>query len=500
MTNILYDALFKPHQGCSDTFLSMTDGEHISYDDFLSTANQFAAVLQDVGVGIGDRIAVMVEKTPQALAIYAASVKIGAVYLPLNTAYTATEIAYFVNDASPAVLLCDESKYAGIIDLADTAGATVMTLNRDGSGSLVDLAQGQTRQVDIVERSDDDLAAMLYTSGTTGRPKGAMLSHANLLSNSKALVDLWRFSSTDILLHALPIFHTHGLFVAMNVTLLAGSSVIFMSAFNIDTMIEKMPNATVLMGVPTFYTRLLNDQRFNQALTSHMRLFVSGSAPLLTETHELFSKRTGHYILERYGMTETNMNISNPYNGERRPGAVGFPLPGITARICHPDTGVEMAQGDIGGLEIKGPNVFKGYWNMPEKTREEFTDDGFFITGDLATADKDGYFHIVGRSKDLIISGGFNVYPKEVELCLDDVPEILESAVIGIAHKDFGEAVVAVVVLNKRAHISESEVLIQISNKLARYKQPKRIFFVDEIPRNTMGKVQKNKLRETFMN
>jgi malonyl-CoA/methylmalonyl-CoA synthetase len=349
-----------------------------------------------------------------------------------------------------------------------------------------------------VARSADDLAAILYTSGTTGRSKGAMLSHANLLSNAQTLVDVWRFTRDDVLLHALPIFHTHGLFVATNVTLSAGASLIFLPGFSAEAIIANIPQATALMGVPTFYTRLLDEPAFTGDLVRHMRLFVSGSAPLLAETHVLFEQRTGHRILERYGMTETNMNTSNPYDGERRAGTVGFPLPGVDLRIVDAETGKALPQGEIGIIEVKGPNVFSGYWQMPEKTKEEFRGDGFFITGDVGVIDADGYVQIVGRSKDLIISGGYNIYPKELELLLDEEDGVLESAVIGVPHADFGEGVVAVLVPRPGAKLDEAAILDSIKPKIARFKQPKRIVVLDELPRNTMGKVQKNVLRETY--
>ena len=346
-----------------------------------------------------------------------------------------------------------------------------------------------------VERGEDDLAAILYTSGTTGRSKGAMLSHKNLASNSELLRDYWRFTKSDVLIHALPIFHTHGLFVATNVALLAGASVHFLAGFNADQILEAMPRATALMGVPTFYTRLLDDPRLTKERAANMRLFISGSAPLLVDTHEKWEERTGHRILERYGMTETNMSTSNPYDGERRAGTVGFPLPGVEARIRV--DGQEVSQGEIGVLEVRGDNVFQGYWQMPEKTAEELLPDGWFITGDLAKIDEDGYVTIVGRSKDLVITGGFNVYPKEVESLIDDMPGVLESAVIGVPHPDFGEAVVAVVV-PEGGGLEASAISDGLADQVAKFKQPKQVILLSELPRNTMGKVQKKALRETY--
>ena len=385
--------------------------------------------------------------------------------------------------------------------MAETVGARVETLGvwtaPDASaGSLVDRALRAPATFATVARAEGDLAAILYTSGTTGRSKGAMLTHANLLSNAQVLQEAWRFTADDVLLHALPIFHTHGLFVATNTVLTAGASMIFLARFDPDAIFAYLPDATAMMGVPTFYTRLLADERLNRRSTEHMRLFTSGSAPLLAETHKAFEARTGQRILERYGMTETNMNTSNPYEGERRGGTVGFPLAGVDLRIVDATSGERVADGEIGVIEVKGPNVFTGYWQMPEKTKAEFRDDGFFITGDLGLIDADGYVAIVGRGKDLVITGGYNVYPKEVEIALDELQGVVESAVIGIPHADFGEAVVGVVVGD--AGLREADLAGALKDRLARFKQPKRIVFVDELPRNAMGKVQKSVLRERF--
>jgi len=498
MSNLLYDRLFKPHAKSTKTFLILPDGQKISYGEFIELAARFAHVLRDNKVEVGDRVAVQVVKSPQALAIYAACVQSGAVFLPLNTAYTPVEIAYFVEDASAKLVICDATSESALAPICEKAGSQYLTLNSDGSGTLSDAAQSKPGEFETVGRSGDDLAAFLYTSGTTGRSKGAMLTQDNLLSNAESLVDYWQFSDQDILLHALPIFHTHGLFVATNVSLLAGGSMIFLPGLNMDQMFEFMPHATTMMGVPTFYTRLLADERLTWQATQHMRLFISGSAPLLAETHIEFEARTGQRILERYGMTETNMNTSNPYDKERRAGTVGFPLPGVSVRIADPETGKTLSAGEVGVLEVKGRNVFKGYWNMPEKTAEEFRDDGYFITGDIATMDDDGYVSIVGRAKDLIISGGYNIYPKEIELVLDELDGVNESAVIGIAHPDFGEGVVAVLVPKPDAELEEDAIMDAIKDQLARFKQPKKIIVLDELPRNTMGKVQKNVLRQTY--
>jgi malonyl-CoA/methylmalonyl-CoA synthetase len=377
-------------------------------------------------------------------------------------------------------------------------GARVETLRPDGKGSLTEAADKASAEFKTLARGHDDLAAILYTSGTTGRSKGAMLSHDNLASNSLTLVDYWGFTNKDVLIHALPIYHTHGLFVASNVTLFARASMIFLPKFDPEAIIKLMARATVLMGVPTFYTRLLQSPSLTKESTKHMRLFVSGSAPLLADTHREWAARTGHAVLERYGMTETNMNTSNPYDGERVAGAVGHALPGVSVRVTDPETGKELPREAIGMIEVNGPNVFKGYWRMPEKTKSEFRDDGFFITGDLGKIDDKGYVHILGRGKDLVISGGFNVYPKEIESEIDAMPGVIESAVIGVPHADFGEGVTAVVVCNKGAGISEASVLKALDGRLAKFKMPKRVFVVDELPRNAMGKVQKNILRDTY--
>lgn len=498
MANLLYDAFFAPQAGRDRAFLILPDGTEISGDAFLGMVHRVANALVAQGVQPGDRIAVQIEKSPMALAIYGGAVAAGAIFLPLNTAYTAAEIDYFVGNATPRLLLADGKKAAGLDPVAQSHGAALMVVNADGSGSFADLVAGQSDSFTPVARGADDLAAFLYTSGTTGRSKGAMLTHDNLLSNAKVLTAEWRFTDKDVLLHALPIFHTHGLFVATNVSLMAGGAMIFLPGLNMDEMIRLMPRATTMMGVPTFYTRLLDDARFTADLTAHMRLFVSGSAPLLAETHVQFEERTGHRILERYGMTETNMNTSNPYDGDRRAGTVGMPLPGVEVVVTDPTTGEVLPQGEVGMIEVRGPNVFKGYWQMPEKTREELRDSGFFITGDLGQFDADGYLAIVGRQKDLIITGGFNVYPKEVELILDEQPGVLESAVVGVPHPDFGEAVLGVLVAEPGQTPDLEAIDAVLRASLARFKQPKALKIVAALPRNTMGKVQKNELRNQF--
>jgi malonyl-CoA/methylmalonyl-CoA synthetase len=494
----LFSRLFDTIDDPARLAIETTDGQHISYGELISRAGQMANVLASRGVKPGDRVAAQTEKSVPGLVLYLAAVRAGAVYLPLNTAYTLNELEYFIGDAEPSLVVCDPARAEGIGAIAAKVGATVETLGADGKGSLTEAAAKAPAQFETVARADDDLAAILYTSGTTGRSKGAMLTHDNLASNSLTLVDYWRFTNKDVLIHALPIYHTHGLFVASNVTLFARASMIFLPKFDPELIIKLMARATVLMGVPTFYTRLLQSPALTKESTKHMRLFVSGSAPLLADTHREWEARTGHAVLERYGMTETNMNTSNPYDGQRVPGAVGHPLPGVTLRVTDPETGKELPRESIGVIEVKGPNVFKGYWRMPEKTKAEFRDDGFFITGDLGKIDGSGYVHILGRGKDLVISGGFNVYPKEIESEIDAMPGVIESAVIGVPHADFGEGVTAVVVCNRDARVDEASVLKALDGRLAKFKMPKRVIVVDELPRNAMGKVQKNILRDTY--
>ena len=490
----LFDGLDDPDRLAIETI----EGERISYGDLVARAGQMANVLVARGVKPGDRVAAQTEKSVPGLVLYLAVVRAGAVYLPLNTAYTLNELEYFITDAEPSLVVCDPSKAEGIGAIAATVGAKVETLGADGKGSLTDAAAKAQLAFATVERTDDDLAAILYTSGTTGRSKGAMLTHDNLASNSETLINYWRFTDKDVLIHALPIYHTHGLFVASNVTLFARASMIFLPKFDPELIITLMGRATVLMGVPTFYTRLLQSPALTKEATAHMRLFISGSAPLLADTHREWAARTGHAVLERYGMTETNMNTSNPYDGERVPGAVGHALPGVFVRVTDPENGKTLGPEKIGMIEVKGPNVFKGYWRMPEKTKAEFRDDGFFITGDLGKIDTKGYVHILGRGKDLVISGGFNVYPKEIESEIDAMPGVIEAAVIGVPHNDFGEGVTAVVVCDKNARVDEAAVLAALDGRLAKFKMPKRVIFVDELPRNAMGKVQKNILRDIY--
>ncbi|MCI2395182.1 malonyl-CoA synthase [Aliiroseovarius sediminis] len=469
-----------------------------TYGQFWANAERMAAALVALGLRPGYRVAVQAQKAPEMLELYVGTVLAGGVFLPLNTAYTADEIAYFLDDASPHVFVCDPAQVDGLSPVAQQANVTrILTLGAGGDGTLIDQRDAQSSGFKAIPRGPRDLAAILYTSGTTGRSKGAMLTHRALASNSMTLCDYWRFSNRDVLIHALPIYHTHGLFVATNVTMMAGGAAIFLPSFDADAIIEAMPSATALMGVPTFYTRLLKDPRLTEA-SRNMRLFVSGSAPLLAETHAQWSEVTGHAILERYGMTETNMNTSNPYDGARRAGTVGLALPGVEVKVCEPETGAVLPEGQIGVLEVRGDNVFAGYWGMPDKTAEELRPDGWFITGDLAMIDAEGYVTIVGRSKDLIITGGFNVYPKEVEAVIDDLPGVEESAVIGVPHDDFGEAVVAVVVAESGAALDEASVLSGLAGRLAKFKQPKCVVVVEALPRNTMGKVQKNVMRQIY--
>lgn len=475
-------------------------GGACSYAELEVRSARYANLLLDLGVTRGDRVAVQAPKSIDMLMLYLACLRAGAIFLPLNPAYTAGELDHFMRDAQPALFVCDPAQAQVIRTLAETAGVPrVETLGAGGEGTIAAAAADRTATFATVEMGDDELAAILYTSGTTGRSKGAMLSHGNLASNCFTLRDEWRFTADDVLVHALPIFHTHGLFVATNVTLAAGAAMIFLPGFEVEAVLAAIPRATAMMGVPTFYIRLLKASRFTRELVSHMRLFVSGSAPLSANTHRAFFERTGHAILERYGMTETNMNSSNPYDGERIAGTVGRPLPGVAIRIADPDSGTEQPQGEVGVIEIRGPNVFQGYWKMPEKTAAEFR-DGWFVSGDLGLIDGRGYVSIVGRAKDLIISGGYNIYPAEVEAALDELREVAESAVIGVPHPDMGEGVVGVVVPAAAGYSDGEAIKAALADKLARFKQPRRVVFVDELPKNGMGKVQKNVLRDQFAN
>ena len=493
MSNHLYDRVFAPHEDNPKPFL-IGETQTLSYATFHELVNKLARALIASGLKTGDRVAVQAAKSNTQLALYVATIKAGGVYLPLNTSYTAHELEYFISNAQARLVVVDEKAKQAVTPIAEAQGANLLTLNADESGTLPKLAEQQAAQFEAVARGSEDLAAILYTSGTTGRSKGAQLCHRNLHSNTEVLRDFWQFEEDDVLLHMLPIYHTHGLFVACNLLAMVGGSMIFLPKFNADKALSFLPQATTMMGVPTFYTRLLNEERFTREASQHMRLFISGSAPLLAETHKSFAARTGKKILERYGMTETNMSTSNPYDGERIAGTVGVPLPGVELRIADAKTGKSVPDGEIGIIELKGDNVFTGYWQMPEKTEESFRDDGFFITGDMARIDEHGYVVIVGRDKDLIISGGLNVYPKEIESMIDELEGVNESAVIGVPHPDFGEAVVAVIVAADKT-LNEESVMEFLANKIAKFKQPKAVFFVEALPRNTMGKVQKVTLR-----
>jgi malonyl-CoA/methylmalonyl-CoA synthetase len=482
------------------------EGLQYSWLDLERSTAMVANLLQSLGLPEGSRVAVQVEKSVEALILYLATLRAGYVFLPLNTAYQSAEIEYFIGNAEPAVVVCSGANFAWVSKIAFKAGTQhVFTLNEDRTGSLLDRAALQSDRHTPVQRRADDLAAILYTSGTTGRSKGAMLTHGNMLSNALTLKDYWGWKKGDVLIHALPIFHVHGLFVAIHGALINGSKMIWMAKFDPKRAISYMQQATVFMGVPTLYVRMLAEPSLNKAAVQNMRLFVAGSAPLLIETFTEWQERTGHTILERYGMSETAMLTSNPYaadkryakQSERRGGTVGFPLPGVTLRV-RGDDGQDMPVGEIGGIQVKGPNVFKGYWRMPEKTAEEFTSDGFFKTGDVGKVDERGYVTIVGRSKDLIISGGYNVYPAEIEGYINDMKGVAESAVVGVPHPDFGEVGVAVVTLKPGASVQPEAVLAELKAKLANFKIPKRCFVVPELPRNTMGKVQKNLLRDQY--
>jgi len=481
------------------TAIETDHGLTYSWRDLEQGSAMLANLLQSLGLPEGARVAVQVEKSVEAMMLYLATLRAGFVFLPLNSAYQSAEIAYFIGNAEPAVVVCSRANFGWVSKIAFKAGThSVFTLDDDRTGSLLARAAHCSDQHAAVARQPDDLAAILYTSGTTGRSKGAMLSHGNLLSNAQVLKDFWGWKPGDVLIHALPIFHVHGLFVAIHGALLNGSKMIWLSKFEPKKVIEKLPEATVFMGVPTLYVRLLAEPGLTVEACRHMRLFISGSAPLLIETFRDWQARTGHTILERYGMSETAMLTSNPYEGgERRGGTVGPALPDVRLRVVD-DAGQDVPAGEIGHIQVQGPNVFQGYWRMPEKTAEEFTLDGYFKTGDVGKIDADGYVAIVGRSKDLIISGGYNVYPAEIEGVLNELPGVAESAVVGVPHPDFGEVGVAVVIARPGAAPDGAQIVAALKSQLANFKVPKQCFVVGELPRNTMGKVQKNLLREQY--
>jgi malonyl-CoA/methylmalonyl-CoA synthetase len=481
---------------------------HYTWRDLDQASARIANLLASLQLPEGSRIAVQVEKSVEAMLLYLATLRAGYVFLPLNTAYQSAEIEYFIGNAEPAVVVCTPGNFGWVSKIAFTAGTRyVFTLGDDRSGSLLERAAHHGDTHPPVPRQADDLAAILYTSGTTGRSKGAMLTHGNLLSNARVLKDYWGWRADDVLIHALPIFHVHGLFVAIHAALLGGSKMLWLGKFDPRAVIAAMPRATVFMGVPTLYVRMLGEAALTREAARAMRLFISGSAPLLIETFRAWQERTGHTILERYGMSETIMLTSNPYTADarhggqdaRRGGTVGFPLPGVGLRIVD-DQGQPVAAGAIGNIQVRGPNVFHGYWRMPEKTAEEFTQDEqgdrWFKTGDVGQQDARGYVSIVGRSKDLIISGGYNVYPAEVEGFINELPGVDESAVVGVPHPDFGEVGVALVTARPGAQLDGSAILAQLKGQLAHFKVPKQCYVVPELPRNTMGKVQKNLLRE----
>ena len=480
------------------TLLVTDTGEQYRYTDMESESARLAGLLAAAGAVPGDRVSVQVSKTPQALCLYLACLRGGFVFHPLNTGYRAGELEYFLADAEPAVVVCDSGKLDVLRPLVKQLSIPrLFTLDGDGSGTLAEQAREVSHYPAITHRDKHDMAALLYSSGTTGKPKGIVLTHNNLYASTRTLVRAWGFTANDVLLHALPLYHVHGLFVALGCVLSSGAAMRWLPAFDTGKVIDLLPECTTMMGVPTYYTRLLASEDFTRETAAHVRLFISGSAPLPAATFHAFEKRTGHRILERYGLSETNMNTSNPLPGERKPGSVGPPLPGVDVRVCD-DSGTVLPAGAIGNVQVRGENVFREYWRMPDKTAEDFTGDGFFNTGDLGVVDEDGYVSIVGRSKDLIISGGLNVYPVEVENIINELHGVSETAVIGVPHPDFGEAVIAVVVPASGASLTESGIITWTKNKLAAYKAPKRVVFADALPRNTMGKVQKNLLREEY--
>jgi malonyl-CoA/methylmalonyl-CoA synthetase len=495
--NNLFAALRAAFPEDLDSIAVETDnGLYYSWRDLERGTAMLANLLKSLQLPEGARVAVQVEKSVEAMMLYLATLRAGYVFLPLNTAYQSAEMEYFIGNAEPSVVVCSRKNFGWVSKIAfQQATYNVFSLDDNRTGSLLDRAAQCSDRHEVVQRKADDLAAILYTSGTTGRSKGAMLSHGNMLSNAQVLKDYWGWKPGDVLIHALPIFHVHGLFVAIHGALINGSKMIWLSKFDPKLVVDKLPEATVFMGVPTLYVRLLAEPGLTREACSNMRLFVAGSAPLLIETFKAWQERTGHTILERYGMSETAMLTSNPYDGERRGGTVGFALPGVTLRV-QGDGGKALPAGEVGGIEVKGPNVFQGYWRMPEKTKEEFTADGYFKTGDVGKIDERGYIHIVGRSKDLIISGGYNVYPAEIEGYINDMPGVAESAVVGVPHPDFGEVGVAVVIAKPGSTLDGDAIIASLKAGLANFKIPKRCFVVNELPRNTMGKVQKNLLRE----
>ena len=500
MINPLFEKLFKKHHNCENIFLFFKDGKFLNYREYMEMVYEFSTSFKDMGLEPGDRVALKIEKSHYFLAIYGACIHSGMIFLPLNDSYTTQELLFFLKDSESRLLISTKEQVLKLEGIITGSELFMKTLEKDGSGTLRDFSKRSYYSSEPVARNLNDIAALLYTSGTTGKPKAAMITHENLISNSQTLAELWKFSRDDLLIHSLPIYHTHGLFVATNVILLTSASMIFLEKFDQDTIINFIPQATTMMGVPTYYSRILESPRLTRELTQNMRLIISGSAPLTKELSDKFFIKTGIRILERYGMTETNMITSNPYKGERKAGTVGFPLPGIDLRICNPENGNLVTNGEVGEIELIGKNVFIGYWRIPQKTKDSFRSDGFFKTGDLGKFDEDGFLEIVGRLKDLIITGGLNVYPKEVENILNSLTNIKESAIIGLPHSDFGEAVFAVIVSKKGRELNSKILSKFLEEKLAKYKCPKAYVYQDNLPRNNLGKVLKNVLREKYFN
>jgi len=482
-----------------NVFLETLTGKQYSYQDLIDITGKIGSFLKDLGVSPGDRVAVQAEKSAECFLIYLGVMRMGAIYLPLNISYTAREVKYFLTDAEPSLLICSvQKKQENSSSINKWVRLGALTLEEDGSGEFYSSAMKSSSDCQICEKEPDDIAIIMYTSGTTGQPKGSMLTHKNLITNARSLTSLWKFVRTDVLLHALPIFHAHGLFISTHCALLSQSKIIFLSKFDLQAVVEKLPQATVMMGVPTFYTRLIDSPKFNRALINNMRLFISGSAPLLEETSQRFTEITGHVILERYGMTESAIISSNPYFEKRKYGSVGKAIEGVEIRITN-DDGKILSADDIGHIQIKGSAIMKGYWRKEDKTKAEYTEDGWFRTGDLGKLDADDYLYISGRHKDLIISGGYNVYPKEVETIIDELEGVVESAVVGLPHHDFGEAVTAVVIIEPDSTLTENKIISAVKKVAASYKIPKRVIFLELLPRNAMGKVVKASIREKYL-
>jgi malonyl-CoA/methylmalonyl-CoA synthetase len=490
-----FSGAFPPDRG--SPLMITPAGDVFTYADAERESARLAGFLRDTGLEPGDRVTVQAPKTPQTVWLYLACLRGGFIYHPLNDAYRSAELEYFIADARPKIIVCAPAAEAGFKALTGATDCQILTLDEDGGGTLLRQSHACTDEFETVDCGPEAVAVLLYSSGTTGIPKGAMLTHGNLAANTRTLVDAWGFSGADRLLHALPIYHAHGLFVGLGCVLQSGSSMIFLPHFDVQTVMDNLGDATVMMGIPTFYTRLLNEPELQSSHCRSVRLFISGSAPLSAATHSEFQRRTGHAIVERYGMTETSMNTSNPLDGERRAGTVGPPLPGVRVRIVD-DQEHGCADNVIGHIQVQGPNVFPGYWGQPDRTTTDFTADGFFRTGDLGSMSPDGYLSISGREKDMIISGGLNVYPREIEAIIDAFPGVVESAVIGVPHTDYGEGVLAVVVLAPDQDSEKIGLQAELREKLANFKQPKRIVFTRELPRNSMGKIQKNQLRDHY--